>query len=193
VVEDIQRFGALVLGPGLGRSETVADDLAAVLAAAAIPAVIDGDGLYALARARSGEALLDGRSAATILTPHDGEFRTLTGDRPPASRIDAARQVAAQRSCTVLLKGPTTTIAAPDGEVRIVTTGDERLATAGTGDVLSGIAGAMLALGLDPLSAASCAAWIHGAAAQAGPRDGFVASDLLGAIPNVLEALRAAR
>ena len=115
----------------------------------------------------------------------------LMGDVPPGhDRIDAARRLATDWSSVALLKGPTTTIAAPDGRVRVVIEGDERLATAGTGDVLSGIAGALLAAGLDPVDAASAAAWIHAAAGNALPGEGLVASDLLHAIPGVIGALR---
>ena len=90
----------------------------------------------------------------------------------------------------VVLKGPTTVVAAPDGRVRVIVDGDERLATAGTGDVLSGIVGALLARGLGPLEAAAAGAWLHARAGAAGPADGLVASDLLDAIPGVLEEVR---
>jgi NAD(P)H-hydrate epimerase len=86
----------------------------------------------------------------------------------------------------VLLKGPTTTVAAPDGRVRVVTEGDARLATAGTGDVLSGVIGALLASGVDAADAAAAGAWIHGAAGHRRPAAGLIASDLLAAIPAVL-------
>ncbi len=191
VLADVDRFAALVVGPGLGRAESTSADVAALLERAGVPAVVDGDGLFALSVSAEGRSVLRNRTAPTILTPHDGEYRLLMGDVPPGhDRIDAARRLAADWSSVALLKGPTTTIAAPDGRVRVVIEGDERLATAGTGDVLSGIAGALLAAGLDPVDAASAAAWIHAAAGNALPGEGLVASDLLRAIPGVIGAVR---
>jgi NAD(P)H-hydrate repair Nnr-like enzyme with NAD(P)H-hydrate dehydratase domain len=90
----------------------------------------------------------------------------------------------------VLLKGPATVVANPDGRVLVVTAGDERLATAGTGDVLSGIIGALLAQGLSAFEAAAVGAWIHGRAGRLGPRRGLIASDLLPLIPQVLDSLQ---
>lgn len=103
--------------------------------------VIDGDALWAISGLR-------GRmSDAGRADPHDGEYTQLTGHPPGADRIDAARRLAAERGSVVLLKGPTTTVASPTGEVRIVVAGDTRLATAGTGDVPSGVIGVV---GLGP-------------------------------------------
>ncbi len=93
----------------------------------------------------------------------------------------------------VLLKGPTTVVASPAGEVRLANAGDQRLATAGTGDVLSGTIGALLARGATPLDAAAAGAWIHGAAAHEGPAEGFVAGDLIAALPVVLGRLAGLR
>ena len=114
----------------------------------------------------------------TVLTPHDGEYKLLTGHAPAADRLVAARRLAADTGCVVLLKGPATVIAEPHGQTLVVTAGDSRLATAGTGDVLAGIIGALLAAGLPPAHAAAAGAWVHGQAARRGPRLGFVASDL---------------
>jgi NAD(P)H-hydrate epimerase len=124
-----------------------------------------------------------------VLTPHDGEYEALVGHRPDADRIEAARALASSSRCTVLLKGATTVVSAPDGEVLVVDRGDARLATAGTGDVLSGIIGALLACGLGPLRAAAAAAWVHGEAATLGPRRGLLAGDLTDLIPTVLGRL----
>ena len=104
----------------------------------------------------------------------------------------AARRLAVDTGCVVLLKGTTTVVAAPDGEVLVVTTGDARLATAGTGDVLSGIVGALLAAGLPAFRAAATGAWLHGQAAQLAPAQGMVASDLADHLPAVLGDLAAA-
>ena len=130
-----------------------------------------------------------GRDAATVLTPHDGEFVRLAGHEPGPDRIAAARSLASASGAVVLLKGPTTVVAHPDGRVRLSISGDARLATAGTGDVLSGIIGALLAQGVDALDAAAAGAWLHGRAAQGGPPRGLVASDVIDGLPAALTAL----
>jgi NAD(P)H-hydrate epimerase len=153
---------------------------------APLPAVVDGDALFALAWSAEGaEQLLRKRRAPTVLTPHDGEYKLLTGHAPAADRLVAARRLAADTGCVVLLKGPATVIAEPHGQTLVVTAGDSRLATAGTGDVLAGIIGALLAADLPPAHAAAAGAWVHGQAARRGPRLGFVASDLADLIPLV--------
>ena len=121
-----------------------------------------------------------------MLTPHDGEYGLLTGHRPAADRLAATRRLAADVGAVVLLKGPTTVVADPDGTVLVTATGDARLATAGTGDVLSGIIGALLASGLAPLRAAAAGAWIHGAAGGRSDPAGLVAGDLVDHLPDVL-------
>jgi NAD(P)H-hydrate epimerase len=157
---------------------------------APLPMVIDGDGLFALAWNADGPlALLRRRTAPTILTPHDGEVRLLTGSAPGRDRMAGARELARDSGCVVLLKGPATVVADPGGEVVVVTAGDERLATAGTGDVLAGIIGALLAHRVKPLHAAAAAAWVHGHAARAGASVGFIASDLPDLIPQVISQL----
>jgi hydroxyethylthiazole kinase-like uncharacterized protein yjeF len=133
--------------------------------------------------------LLRRRTAPTVVTPHDGEFRLLTGAEPGVDRIAAARRFAAQADCVVLLKGPATVVADPSGDVLVVTAGDERLATAGSGDVLSGVLGALLAQRVPAFEAAAMAAWVHGQAARAAAPVGVVASDLPGLLPAVLGAL----
>ena len=106
-----------------------------------------------------------------------------------ADRIGAVRRLAEATGATVLLKGPTTVVASPDGDSYVVTIGDARLATAGTGDVLSGIIGALLAAGIEAPRAAAGGAWIHARAVAHCGRHGVVASDLVGAIPAVLSEL----
>ncbi len=187
VLDGLDRFHALVIGPGLGREEATVDSVRELVAAAELPVLVDGDGLYALSWSADGAvAVLRDRRDATVLTPHDGEYGLLTGQRPDADRIAACRRLAADLRCVVLLKGSTTVVADAGGDVLVTMTGDARLATAGTGDVLSGIIGALLAAGTPALRAAAAGAWIHGRAAHLGPRVGLVASDLLDAIPVVL-------
>jgi NAD(P)H-hydrate epimerase len=189
VLEATARVQALVIGPGLGTAEPTLAAVRDVVARADLPTLIDGDGLTALGREAA--TVLSGRVAPTVLTPHDGEHERLTGDRPGADRLEAARSLAAATGAVVLLKGPTTVVADAAGAVRIVTTGDQRLATAGTGDVLSGTIGALLAQGMDALEAAAAGAWLHGRAASLGPARGLVAGDLLALLPVALAEVTA--
>jgi ADP-dependent NAD(P)H-hydrate dehydratase / NAD(P)H-hydrate epimerase len=187
VLDDLDRFGALAAGPGLGLAEATVAGVRDVVAGAAVPVVVDGDGLSALAAAGGPKAVLSGRSAATVLTPHDGEFARLAGAPPGADRVDAARRLAARLGATVLLKGSTTVVADPGGTVLLTATGDARLATAGTGDVLTGVVAALLAQGLPPSRAAAAGAWLHGRAGALGFRRGLVAGDLVDLLPAVLD------
>lgn len=190
VLGGLDRFQALVIGPGLGRADATIAAVRDVLRQAPVPTVVDGDGLFALAWSGDGVApLLRDRRGATVLTPHDGEFALLSGSKTPADRLAAARQLSADLRVVVLLKGAASVIAEPGGRALVVTSGDDRLATAGTGDVLSGIVGALLAQGLDPFEAAAAGAWIHGRAGRLGVRHGFIAGDLLELIPQVLDVL----
>ena len=127
-----------------------------------VPIVVDGDGLFALSWNEDGDpSFLIEREVATVLTPHDGEFGLLTGHRPGTDRIADAHRLAEMTGAIVLLKGPTTVVAAPDGRTYLVANGTERLATAGTGDVLSGLIGAFLAAGTPAPEAAAAGAWVH--------------------------------
>lgn len=189
VLDELDRAGALVVGPGLGRGAATGAAVHQVVATAPVPLVIDGDGLAAL-EGRAAD-VVGTRAAPTILTPHDGEFARLAGHAPGADRIAAARGLARDTGAVVLLKGPTTVCAHPEGRVHLSTSGDARLATAGTGDVLSGIIGALLAQGVGPIEAASAGAWLHGRAAEHGPARGLVASDVAAALPAALAGLDA--
>jgi NAD(P)H-hydrate epimerase len=188
VLDGLDRFAALALGPGLGRSERTLQAVRAVASRADLPIVLDGDGLAALGD--DGHALLSGRSAPTVLTPHDGELRALLGGVAiSADRTAAARDLARRCGSTVLLKGPTTVVSDPSGLVRYVTAGDARLATAGTGDVLTGIIAALLAQGLCPLDAAALGAHLHGRAGAIGSARGLVAGDLPDLLPLVFDQI----
>jgi hydroxyethylthiazole kinase-like uncharacterized protein yjeF len=190
VLTDIGRFASLVIGPGLGRDAATVADAVRTVAAAELPTVIDGDGLYAIADGESGgPAALRDRDAPTVLTPHDGEFERLTGAPPGADRVTDVRRLADDTRSVVLLKGPTTIVAEPGGRAYFVIDGDARLATAGTGDVLAGIIGALLAMGVPALEAAAGGAWIHARAGAKMTPLGLVAGDLIAAIPPVLNSL----
>ncbi|HEY4333585.1 MAG TPA: NAD(P)H-hydrate dehydratase [Ilumatobacteraceae bacterium] len=188
VLGGLDRFQSLVIGPGLGRAEQTVIAVRDVLRQSFVPTVVDGDGLFALAWSSDGVGpILRDRKSPTVLTPHDGEYALLMGRKPGTDRIMAARQLASGVGAVVLLKGHASVIADPEGNVLVVTAGDERLATSGTGDVLAGIIGALLAQGIPPFEATASGAWIHGRAARLGPRHGLVAGDLLPLIPKVLE------
>ncbi len=210
VLSDIGRFGSLVVGPGLGRHDDTLLAARDCIRDATVPVVVDGDAIFAAAWSAEGAApLLRERELATVVTPHDGEFGILTGARPSKDRIASCRGAAAELDAHVLLKGPTTvvaappdTVSAPDGPdglewasgrpspVLLVDRGDERLATAGSGDVLAGLIGAALAADVEPLHAAAAAAWIHAAAADLGSAEGLLAGDLVDLLPEAIGALR---
>jgi NAD(P)H-hydrate epimerase len=190
VLGGLDRFHALVIGPGLGREEYTVPSVVRTIEHAPLPVVVDGDALFALAWNQSGSpSVLADRAGPTVLTPHDGEFATLTGQPPGPDRVAAVREFAERTGAIVLLKGPTTLVSGPEGPVWFVDHGDERLATAGTGDVLAGIIGALVAGGLDPIRAAAAGAWIHGEAGRTTTRAGVVAGDLVGALPTVMSSL----
>lgn len=170
--QEIQAAGrvqAWVAGPGMGTGDDARERLAAVLATD-VPVLVDADGLTLLAGNRG----LLRRAAPTLLTPHAGELGRLLGVDPAdveARRLEHARMAAAELGATILLKGSTTVIAAADGAqgaapAFVNSTGTSWLATAGTGDVLSGLAGSLLAQGLSTGEAAAVAAYLHGIAAR---------------------------
>ncbi|MGI5469397.1 NAD(P)H-hydrate dehydratase [Streptomyces sp. CA-132043] len=155
------RVQAWVTGPGLGDNEEAMADVLA----SDVPVLVDADGLRYLDPAR-----LRARTAPTLLTPHAGEAAALLGtarEEVESARLHSVRELAGRYGATVLLKGSSTLIAGPDGgAVRANPTGTGWLATAGSGDVLSGMAGSLLATGLAPLEAASVGAYLHGLAAR---------------------------
>jgi len=190
VLDSLERFHSLVIGPGLGRADAVATQIREVVVDAPVATVIDGDALFALAwNVHDAAALLKRRNAPTVLTPHDGEYALLTGSKPTADRFDAARRLAVDTGCVVLLKGATTLVAEPAGGVLAVNVGDARLATAGTGDVLAGIIGALLAAGVPAFHGAAAGAWLHAAAGNRAAARGMIASDIADMLPAVWESV----
>ena len=190
VLGDLGRFRALVVGPGLGREPATLDEVVALVDSAPIPMVLDGDGLHAVPE---NPAIARDRAWPLVLTPHDGEYEALAGHPPQADRLEAARTLARDLRAVVLLKGSATVIADETGRVLVADEGDPRLATAGTGDVLSGIIGAFLARGVPALEAAATGAFVHGRAGTLGWADGLVAGDLPDLVPAVLDLLEPAR
>jgi NAD(P)H-hydrate epimerase len=207
VLDELSRVKALVVGPGLGpvvgrspRADspgvgTTGSDstgggaeagggalpggeVGLLVAAAPVPTVIDADGLNAIGSLEGLAAIVARRSQPTVITPHAGELTRLAGHAPGPDRLAETRQASARSGAIVLLKGSTSVIAAPDGRALLAASGDARLATARTGDVLSGVIGAFLARGLPAFEAAALAAHVHGRAAGQGYREGLVASDL---------------
>lgn len=185
---DTRRIGAAVVGPGMGTAMATQHQIRQFVRRAPTAVVVDGDGLTALGT--DAGTLIAERSHPTVLTPHDGEFARLAGEAPGDDRIGAARQLAARAGATVVSKGPTTVVAEPDGAVRLVDAGDERLATAGTGDVLSGVIAALLANGSSAFDAAAVGAHLHGVAGTLGPRPGTIATDVIAALPAAFELVR---
>ena len=183
------RVQAWAVGPGIGTGPD-ADALLAAVLATDVPVLVDADGLTVLAGRRD----LLRRDAPVLITPHAGELaRILSADRDDieARRLHYARAAAAELGVTVLLKGSTTVIASPDDTqpVLVNPTGTSWLATAGSGDVLSGLAGSLLAQGLPAADAAAAAAYLHGMAGLAAHDAPIGASDLIGAIPAAIGAV----
>jgi NAD(P)H-hydrate epimerase len=191
-LEATAKCKAVVIGPGLGTDAERAEDIRAVVAGAPVPVVIDADALTALGDAGAAHTLLDKRSAPSILTPHDGEYARIAGASPGVDRLAAARSLAESTGAVVLLKGPLTAVACAGGvvpDVLLSAAGVPALATAGSGDVLSGIIGAFCARGEPAQRAAALAAHVHGWAASLGHHEGLVAGDLPDLVARVLSAV----
>lgn len=186
VLVDVGRFRAVAVGPGLGRRPGTRAAVERLVAGIAGPLVLDADALHALAGRPD---LLRARTGPTVCTPHAGEYAAMTGAPPEADRVAAARRLAAATGAVVCLKGPGTVVAAPDGRASISARGGPWLATAGTGDVLTGIVTAFLARGVAPFEAATAAVLVHADAADRAGHTGLVAGDLVGAIPAALAAV----
>jgi NAD(P)H-hydrate epimerase len=183
-----RRLNAILLGPGLGVGDATQDLVAAALGSTAA-VVLDADALTSFAENPGG--LFAQIRPGCVLTPHEGEFGRifpgLLSNGP--TRLDAAREAARSARCVVVLKGPDTIIAAPDGRAAINANAPPWLATAGTGDVLAGMITGLLAQGMEPFEAAAAGVWLHGeAATRFGV--GLIAEDLPDHLPNVLRSLR---
>jgi ADP-dependent NAD(P)H-hydrate dehydratase / NAD(P)H-hydrate epimerase len=181
-VSEAGRVQAWVCGSGLGTDDAARTELRSVLATS-LPVVLDADALTLLVDGKHAADLR--RDAPLVITPHDGEFARLAGEAPGADRVGAACKLAAWINGVVLLKGDRTIVATPAGEAWANPTGTPALATAGSGDVLAGLLGSLLAGGLAPERAAIAAAYVHGLAGRRAAKDGPVTS------PDVARALRA--
>lgn len=186
ILKRLSGCDAVLLGPGMGQSSGVLAVVQAVLTHSASPIVLDADGINVLAPHRN---ILRGRTSHVILTPHDGEFRRLGGILT-SDRGASAASLAQELGVHVLLKGHRTVIT--DGHRLYENhTGNSGMATGGSGDVLAGILVSMLGMGLPPLEAAACAAWLHGAAGDLCARRlgqyGMLPSDLIETLPRLLK------
>jgi NAD(P)H-hydrate epimerase len=183
IAEFAAKAGSLALGPGLGRGPGPQEVVQRLLADLDRPAVVDADGLYGLEPPQ--------RAAPTVLTPHEGELARLLGVRSEwvaAHRLEAVRRGAEAFSCVCLLKGADTLVASPGDGVLVVSLGTPALATAGSGDVLTGIVAAFLAKGVDARIAAAAGAAAQQLASRRIAQAGAVASDVVSALPAVLDA-----
>jgi hydroxyethylthiazole kinase-like uncharacterized protein yjeF len=180
-VAEAGRVQAWVCGSGLGTDDGARVELRSVLATS-LPVLLDADALTLLVDGQHAADLR--RDAPLVVTPHDGEFKRLAGEAPGADRAGAACRLAAWINGVVLLKGDRTIVATPAGEVWANPTGTSVLATAGSGDVLAGLLGSLLAAGLPPERAAVAAAYVHGLAGRRAAEQGPVTS------PDVAAALR---
>jgi ADP-dependent NAD(P)H-hydrate dehydratase / NAD(P)H-hydrate epimerase len=191
-VTAVGRVQAWVVGSGLGAGGDAADVVRAVLGTD-VPVVVDADGLAVVA---SDPDLVRRRTAPTVLTPHAGEFaRLVEADRDDveAHRLDHVRRAAASFGAVVLLKGSTTLVAAPDGAVWVNSVDTAYLATAGSGDVLSGVIGSLLAAGVEAATAAAAGAFLHGLAgvlAAGRPEVPLTAMDIAAALPDAWRSIR---
>lgn len=186
-----QRMNTVVLGPGQGVGKPTRDAVV-VAAKAKRNLVIDADAITSFAGASEALAKTIRAASAAVLTPHDGELAKLFGLKSKLlgldSKVDRARAAAKTVGATVLLKGPGTVVASPDGRASLCANAPAWLATAGSGDVLAGIVAALLAQGMPPFEAASAAVWLHGEAGNiAGP--GMISEDLELALHDVLGRL----
>jgi len=196
VLGRVGRADSLVLGPGLGREPEAVEMARNVAAAAELPLLLDADGLNAHA---GGLSSLARRRAPTVLTPHAGELaRLLDSDSAAigARRLQSARRAAAESGAIVVLKGDDTLVAEPSGTVGVSRGGAPALATAGTGDVLSGVIGAYLAKGMEPFAAACAGVLVHATAGRVCASEigaeGVIASDVIAALPRALRQARGA-
>lgn len=183
---------AVLLGPGLGRAPETERVVLHLLANLSQPLVLDADGINAIS---SHIDELDDRRGVTVLTPHEGEFARLDGSFTPGGgqREQAAQRFARRHNCVLVLKGPGTLVAGPDGRLFCNATGNCGMAKGGSGDVLAGMVLSLLGQGAGPVEAAVCAVWLHGRAGDLAEREltayAMTPSDLLRWLPAAFKEL----
>ncbi|MGB3633038.1 MAG: NAD(P)H-hydrate dehydratase, partial [Rubrobacteraceae bacterium] len=190
IVDQAERATAIVIGPGMGTGEEGTKLVEGILQGVEIPVLLDADAISNL----SGSDAISQRQAPTVITPHPGELGRLmeSGTKElQARRLRSAWEASEKHGCCVLLKG-SDTIVTEGGRTAVNSTGGVALATAGTGDVLSGVIGSLLSRGMEPYEAARAGAWVHGRAAELWleetslPSESFIATDLLAYIPKAM-------
>ncbi len=186
ILELLPKMDAVLIGCGLGQSHGTLAVVKAVLENYQGTVVLDADGINVISRHKD---ILRGRTAATVLTPHDGEFQRI-GGRLGNDRVEAAAALARDLGCIVLLKGHETLITDGQGYYRNCT-GNPGMAVGGSGDVLAGIIVSLLGQGIAPMEAAACGAWLHGAAGDVCAKElgqyGMLPSDMLEALPRLMK------
>lgn len=189
LLERLAGCDAGLLGPGLGRSGELAGLVCKVLRETEKPLILDADALYAIRENREVLRERAEKGRVTILTPHEGEFAYLGGEIGQG-REEAARAFAAQYGCTLVLKGPGTVTALPEGESFVNTTGNNGMAKGGSGDVLAGMILSLLGQGMEEGKAAAAAVWLHGRAGDLAREEfgthGLTPSDVLERIPGAI-------
>ena len=188
------KFDAIAIGPGMGKNKGTQKFIRDLITVCPNPMVIDADALNALARDLRP---LQKNTAPKILTPHLGEMARLTGRSVKAVEADRkaiALDFARQNHCVVLLKGHRTVVASPSGKVYVNRTGNAGMATAGSGDVLTGMIAALLGQGMGPFEAAKAGTYLHGKAgdlaAKARAKAGMIASDIIELIPKAIKEVQ---
>jgi NAD(P)H-hydrate epimerase len=194
LTDQLKQADAVLIGPGLGGSDGTVKLVEKLLGLIDKPCLIDADGLNAIARSKTFKTQ---RPDQVILTPHPKELERLTGESVAtiqSDRVGAAERARQKFGCTIVLKGARTVVAAANGTVHLIPTGNSGMATPGAGDVLSGVIAAFLAEGMPPSEAAIAGAYVHGAAGdEAADRlgqDGMVAHDIMESVPTILSRLR---
>lgn len=194
VLSYVNKWDAAVIGPGLGRDSDTVEFVRQLIRQLKKPAIIDADALFAIAQELS---VLKECKAPLIITPHPGEMAMLTGttvEKVESNRLDTARSLAKKHKVTVVLKGANSLIAKPDGQAFINTTGSPGMATGGTGDVLSGMIGGLLAQKCDAVTAAGAAVYYHGLAGEIAAdkftEPAMLATDLADSIGDAIMQLR---
>ena len=194
IESEMEKADAVVLGPGISQDKQTVRFVQDIVTKITRPCIVDADALNAIAQ---NVECWPAEAGRFVLTPHPKELSRLMGvstQEIQSNRIAAANKAAAKFGCVVVLKGARSVVASPEDEIFINSTGNAGMATAGSGDVLSGVIGGLLAQGLGPLSAAVAGAYIHGAAgdlaAEELGEDGTIAGDILTFVPSVLAKLR---
>lgn len=190
LLERLNRCDAVVLGPGLGRLPQTEKLVVFLLERLEKPVILDADGINAAA---AHIHVLRNRRRPTVVTPHEGEFLRLGGDLS-LGREQAALAAVRALGCVMVLKGPGTVIAAPDGRTRLNTTGNCGMAKGGSGDILAGMIASLVGQGAEPFDAAACAVWLHGRAGDLCSRElteyAMTPPDMIGRLPAVFRELR---